>query len=87
MAEANHEAAAKAFQQGLYAADATATMPGPIQAVLPAWMKISKQEADLVTTGTYPLSTITASLQRTAALLWNEGTTKYEASVAKMVVS
>jgi NitT/TauT family transport system substrate-binding protein len=86
LAEANHSAAAKAFQRGLYAADAAATMQGPIQAVLPAWVKISKQEADLVTTGTYPLSTITASLQRTAALLWNEGTTKTEASVAKMVV-
>jgi NitT/TauT family transport system substrate-binding protein len=86
LAEANHAAAAKAFQQGLYAADAAATMPGPIQAVLPAWMNITKQEADLVTTGTYPLSTITASLQRTAALLWNEGTTKSEASVSKMVV-
>lgn len=87
MAEANHAAAAKAFQQGLYAADASATMPGPIQAVLPKWMGISTQEAALVTTGEYPLSTITASLQRTAALLWNEGTTTTEASVAKMVVS
>ena len=87
LAEADHSAAAKAFQQGLYNADAAATMPGPIQAVLPPWMNISKQEADLVTTGTYPLSTITASLQRTAALLWNEGTTKNEASVATMVVS
>ncbi len=87
LAEANHAAAAKAFQLGLYSADAAATMPGPIQDVLPAWMKISKQEADLVTTGTYPLSTITESLQRTAALLWNEGTTKSEASVAEMVAS
>jgi hypothetical protein len=86
LAEANHQAVAKAFQQGLYAADAAATMSGPIQGVLPKWMGISKQEANLVTTGTYPLSTITASLQRTAALLWNEGTTKSEASVATMVV-
>lgn len=87
MAEADHKTAAKDFQQGLYAADAAATMPGPIQAVLPKWMNISKQEAELVTTGTYPLSTIAASLQRTAALLWNQGTTQSEASVAKMVVS
>jgi ABC-type nitrate/sulfonate/bicarbonate transport system substrate-binding protein len=87
LAEASHAAAAKAFQQGLYNADAAATMPGPIQAILPAWMGISKQEADLVATGTYPLSTVTASLQRTAALLWNEGTTKSEASVSQMVVS
>lgn len=87
LAEANHSAAAKAFQQGLYNADAAAEMPGPIQAVLPTWMHISKQEAELVTTGSYPLSTITASLQRTAALLWNEGTTASEPSVADMVVS
>ena len=85
LAEANHSAAAKAFQQGLYAADAAAEMPGPIQGVLPKWIDISKQEADLVTTGTYPLSTITASLERTAALLWNEGTTASEPSVASMV--
>lgn len=85
--EANNAGAAKAFRQGLYTADAVAAMPGPIQAVLPAWMGISKQEADLVTTGTYPLSTITASLYRTAALLADEGTTKIEVNVAKFVFS
>jgi len=84
--EANNTAVAKEFRQGLYAADAAATMPGPIQAVLPAWLNITKSEADLVTTGTYPLSTITASLYRTAALLNNEGTTGVEVNVAKMVV-
>jgi NitT/TauT family transport system substrate-binding protein len=85
LSEANNAAAAKAFTKGLYAADAAATMPGPIQAVLPKWMHISKQQADLVTTGTYPLSTITANLYRTAALLWNVGTTKLEVDVAKLV--
>ena len=78
-------AAAKDFRQGLYAADAAATMPGPIQSVLPEWLGISRSEADLVTTGTYPLSTIVASLYRTAALLESEGTTSVEVNVTKMV--
>ena len=86
LSEANNGAAARAFRQGLYAADAAATMAGPIQAVLPQWIpNFSKQEAGLVTTGTYPLSTITASLYRTAALLANEGTTKIEVDVAQMI--
>ncbi len=83
---ANNSAAANAFQQGLYAADATATMPGPIQAILPAWMGITKQEANLVTTGTYPLATITASVQRTASLLQSEGIVKIPVNVSAMVV-
>ncbi len=85
LAENSNSAAAKAFQQGIYNADAAAAMPGPIQAVLPSYAGLSKEEADLVSTGTYPLSTITASLQRTAALMNNEGMTKIDVNVAAMV--
>lgn len=83
--ETSNSAAATAFQTAIYNADAAASMPGPIQAVLPAWDQLSTQEADLVTTGTYPLSTITGSLQRTASLMDNEGMTKINVNVAQMV--
>ena len=86
LAENDNLAAAKAFQQGIYNADAAAAMPGPIQAVLPRYAGLSKEEADLVATGIYPLSTITANIQRTAALMNNEGMTKFDVNVAAMVV-
>jgi NitT/TauT family transport system substrate-binding protein len=82
----NHAAAARAFQRGLYSTDTAAAMLGPIQAVLHSWVGLTKQQADLVTTGTYPLSTITANLQRTALLLQSEGTTAKDVNVAAMVV-
>jgi len=83
----NHSNAPSAFQQGVYAADAAAAMPGPIQSVLPLWIKgIGEQEADLVTTGTYPLSTIVANLQRTAGLVALEGMTPRDIDVSTMVV-
>jgi NitT/TauT family transport system substrate-binding protein len=83
----DHAGAAKAFQQGIYAADAAAAMPGPIQSVLPQWIQhLKPQEADLVTTGTYPLSTIVANIQRTAALVTVEGMTANEINVDSMLV-
>jgi ABC-type nitrate/sulfonate/bicarbonate transport system substrate-binding protein len=85
LAEASHATAAKDFQQGLYAADAAATMAGPIQSILHPYAGLTGQEADLVTTGTYPLSTIAANVQRTAGLLWNVGTTKKQVDVLSMV--
>ena len=87
LSQAKNLAAAKAFREGLYNADAAATMPGPIQAVLPAWIgsSMTKQEAGLVTTGTYPLSTIVANVQRTAILMDSEGMTASEVNVADML--
>jgi NitT/TauT family transport system substrate-binding protein len=83
----NHSNDPAAFQQGIYAADASAAMTGPIQSVLPLWLKgIGEQEADLVTTGTYPLSTIVANLQRTAGLVALEGMTPRDIDVSTMVV-
>ena len=83
----NHSDAPKAFQQGIYAADAAAAMTGPIQSALPDWIKgLGEQEADLVTTGTYPLSTIVANLQRTAGLVAAEGMTKVDIDVSTMIV-
>jgi NitT/TauT family transport system substrate-binding protein len=88
LGQAKNAEAAKDFQQAVYNADAAATMPGPIQNILPAWIgrTMSRQEADLVTTGTYPLSTITSSLYRTADLMWSESMTSNEVNVSKMVI-
>jgi|HubBroStandDraft_1064217.scaffolds.fasta_scaffold13871_2 NitT/TauT family transport system substrate-binding protein len=83
--DANHATAAKDFQQAIYNADASATMPGPIQAILPAYAGLSKPEADLIATGTYPLSTIVSSVQRTADLMSTEGMIKIQLNVSEMV--
>ncbi|HEX6934057.1 MAG TPA: ABC transporter substrate-binding protein [Streptosporangiaceae bacterium] len=74
-----------AFRAGLAEADAQASMPGPVQSVLPMYAKLTKEEAALVTTGVYPLSTITANLQRTADLMNVVGMIKRQLNVAKMI--
>jgi NitT/TauT family transport system substrate-binding protein len=74
-----------AFRAGLTQANAQASMPGPVQAVLPAYAKLNKQEAALITTGVYPLTTITADLQRTADLMWGSGMITKRLDVAKMI--
>ena len=74
-----------AFRAGLRQADAEASMPGPVQAVLPGYAGLSKQAAALITTGVYPLTTITASLQRTADLLWGTGMIKKRLNVSNMI--
>jgi NitT/TauT family transport system substrate-binding protein len=89
LSQAKNLAAGRAFRAGIYNADAAATMPGPIQAILPAWLGpgsgMTKQEAGLVTTGTYPLSTIVANVQRTAILMDSEGMTASEVNVTDML--
>ena len=74
-----------AFRAGLTHADAQATMPGPVQAVLPSYAHLDSREAALITTGVYPLSTITANLQRTADLLWRSGIITKQLNVAEMI--
>jgi len=74
-----------AFRAGLARADAQAAMPGPVQAILPAYAKLSPQQAALVTTGVYPLSTITANLQRTADLMNRIGMISKQLNVAQMI--
>jgi NitT/TauT family transport system substrate-binding protein len=82
-AEKTQEVAA--FRAGLTEADAQASMPGPVQAVLPAYAGLKKQEAALITTGVYPLTTITADLQRTADLMWGSGMITKRLDVARMI--
>jgi NitT/TauT family transport system substrate-binding protein len=82
---ANHAGEVRAFRAGLAKADAEASMPGPVQAVLPVYAKLTKQEAALVTTGVYPLSTVTASIQRTADLMTSVGMIRKQLNVASMI--
>jgi NitT/TauT family transport system substrate-binding protein len=74
-----------AFRAGLTQADAQASMPGPVQAVLHRYAKLDKQQAGLITTGVYPLTTITANLQRTADLMWSTGMITKRLNVASMI--
>lgn len=82
----SNAAAIAAFRSGLSQAAAEASMPGPVQAVLPGYAGLTSQEAALVTVGTYPASTIAANLQRTADLLNAEGMIRYRLNVAAMIV-
>jgi len=81
----NNSKGVAAFRAGLAEADAQASMPGPVQSVLPTYAKLTREEAALVTTGVYPLSTITANLQRTADLMNVVGMIKRQLNVAKMI--
>jgi NitT/TauT family transport system substrate-binding protein len=74
-----------AFRTGLARANAQAAMPGPVQAILPKYAHLSTEEAALITTGVYPLSTITANLQRTADLMNRVGMIPRQLNVAKMI--
>ena len=74
-----------AFRTGLAKADAAASMPGPVQAVLPRYAGLTKQEAALVRTGVYPLSTVTANIQRTADLMFNVGMIRNQINVANLI--
>jgi len=82
---ADHPSEVQAFRTGLDKADAEASMPGPVQAVLPGYAKLTKQEAALVTTGVYPLSTVIASIQRTADLMTSVGMIRQQLNVASMI--
>lgn len=83
---ANNGKAAAAFKAGLAKADAAASVPGPVQSVLPQYADYSKQEAALITTGVYPLSTVTASIQRTADAMAAVGMIPSQLEVSKMIV-
>jgi len=82
----DNASAVTAFESAIMQADAKAALPGPVQAVLPSYAGLTSQEAALVTLGVYPLSTIAASIQRTADLMNTEGMIRYQINVAAMIV-
>jgi NitT/TauT family transport system substrate-binding protein len=81
-----HPSSATAFRSAIERAAAVASMPGPVQQILPGYAHLSKQEAALVTIGSYPTTTIAASLQRTANLMAVEGMIRFGLNVAAMII-
>lgn len=81
-----HPSAATAFRSAIEQAAALASMPGPVQQVLPGYAHLTRQQAALVTIGTYPTTTIAASLQRTANLMAVEGMIRFGLNVAAMLI-
>ncbi|HEX9066025.1 MAG TPA: ABC transporter substrate-binding protein [Streptosporangiaceae bacterium] len=81
----NNPQAVAAFRKGLARANADASMPGPIQSVLPQYAHYSPQEANLITTGVYPLSTVAANIQRTADTMWSVGMIPQQLDVGSMI--
>lgn len=81
-----HPSSAAAFRTAIEQAAALASMPGPIQQVLPDFAHLSKQQATVVTLGTYPTATIAASLQRTANLMAIQGMINFGLNIAAMIM-
>lgn len=78
-------AAIAAFRAAIGRAAADASMPGPVQSVLPKYAGLTAQEASLATIGVYPSATIASSLQRTADLMGVEGMVRNTPNVAAMI--
>jgi NitT/TauT family transport system substrate-binding protein len=74
------------FQAALAKAQAEAAVTGKVQGVLPGATGITAQEADLITTGSYPTTTSLANLQAVVRLLNNYGMLNYAPAVRPMVV-
>lgn len=82
-----HASEITAFRNAISRAAEVAAMPGPIQSVLPRYAGLTRQQAALVTVGTYPLSTIPASLQRTIDLMDTEGMIRYRIFATSTIAS
>jgi NitT/TauT family transport system substrate-binding protein len=75
------------FQAALAKAQAHASLAGQVQGVLHSAAKMTVQDADLITVGTYPESTSTQSLQNVINLMSGEGVFKGAApNLKKMLV-
>jgi NitT/TauT family transport system substrate-binding protein len=72
----------QAFQAALDQAQSDCAQRGPVQTVLPSLTDISKDDAALVTLGTYPTSLNVGQVQRVAALMYDSGMTSSEVNVS-----
>jgi NitT/TauT family transport system substrate-binding protein len=71
----------RAFQAALDQAQADCAQRGPVQGVLPDLTGITKDDAAMVTLGTYPTSLNVGQVQRVAALMYDAGMTSSEVVV------
>jgi NitT/TauT family transport system substrate-binding protein len=77
--------AVQAFQAALSQAQSDAGMRGPLQAVLPPLTGMSKQDAAMITLGTYPASLSIGQVQRVATLMLDSGMITRPLNVSKLV--
>lgn len=79
-------AAVADFQSALAKAQADASMSGPVQSVLPHYMGVSSQVADLATIGSYPTTTSATEIARVENMLSTYHMISASPSIAQMVL-
>ena len=82
----SHGAAVAAFKSALVRAQTQAAMAGPIQQTLQTSVGLSREEAAMVTIGTFPTSTNTGDLDRVTRLMFEADLLKNPPNVARMIV-
>ncbi len=83
----SHGAAVAAFRSSLSHAQATAAMAGPVQQTLQTSpVGLTKEQAALVTIGTFPTSTNASDLDRVARIMYEEHLLKNPLGVGRMIV-
>ena len=82
----SHGAAVAAFKSALAQAQSQAAMAGPIQQALQTSVGMTKEEAAMVTIGTFPTSTNASDLDRVTRLMFEANLLKNQPSVARMIV-
>lgn len=82
----SHGAAVAAFKSALAQAQSQAAMSGPIQQTLETSVGLTKEQAALVTIGTFPTATNASNLDRVARIMFEATMLKSQLSVAGMIV-
>ena len=82
---ARHQTARADFRAGLDRAQARASGPGQVQSVLPAYTRMTRQEAALVTVGSYPTTTNVGDLQRVAQLMSDYGVLRNPVIISRLI--
>ena len=82
----SHGSAVAAFQSALSQAQSQAAMAAPMQQTLQASVGMTKEEAGMVTIGTFPTSTNASDLDRVTRLMFEANLLKNQPSVARMIV-
>jgi NitT/TauT family transport system substrate-binding protein len=79
-----HRAELQQFQAVLKLAQANASIGGSLQAMLPHFAGMSRQDAALITIGSYPTSLSVAQVQRVADLMYDSGVISTPLSVSRL---
>ncbi|MGO8959122.1 MAG: ABC transporter substrate-binding protein [Streptosporangiaceae bacterium] len=82
----SHRAAVAAFKSALVHAQSQAAMAGPIQQTLQTSVGLSREEAAMVTIGTFPTFTNASNLDRVTRLMFEANLLKSPPNVVRMIV-